>query len=130
MSKLNRTFFGVVIIFIIFLLLGGKRIFNPHSEIEKEYRYLTLFSEVVSLVKTSYVEAVDTQEKFPGAFSAMLGSLDPFSSYLDAEKTETYHSYQQGEFYGCGIYGAKRMVLNTIFILQMWMPGLPLKKQD
>ena len=109
MSKLNRTFFGVVIIFIIFLLLGGKRIFNPHSEIEKEYRYLTLFSEVVSLVKTSYVEAVDTQEKFPGAFSAMLGSLDPFSSYLDAEKTETYHSYQQGEFYGCGIYGAKRM---------------------
>jgi len=109
MSKLNRTFFGFVIIFILFLLLGGKRIFKPHSEIEKEYRYLSLFSEVVSLVKTSYVEAVDTQEKFPGAFSAMLSSLDPFSSYLDAEKTKTYRSYQKGEFYSCGIYGAKRM---------------------
>ncbi len=109
MSKLNRTFFGVVIIFIFFLLLGGKRIFKPHSEIEKEYRYLSLFSEVVSLVKTSYVEAVDTQDKFPGAFSAMLSSLDPFSSYLDAEKTETFRSYQRGKFYGCGIFGAKRM---------------------
>ena len=71
MSKLNRTFFGIVIIFILLLLLGGKRIFRAHSEIEKEYQYLSLFSEVVSLVKTKYVEAVDTRKKFPVGSTAL-----------------------------------------------------------
>jgi carboxyl-terminal processing protease len=109
MSKLNKTLFGVVILVVFFFLLGGKKIFKSQSETEKEYQYLSLFSEVVTKVKTKYVEAIDTKDKFPGAFSAMLSSLDPFSSYLDAEKTEIYRSYQQGQFYGCGIYGAKRM---------------------
>jgi carboxyl-terminal processing protease len=109
MSKLNKTLFSVVIIVVFFFLLGGKKIIKSQSETEKEYQYLSLFSEVVTKVKTQYVEAVDTEDKFPGAFSAMLSSLDPFSSYLDAEKTEIYRSYQQGQFYGCGIYGAKRM---------------------
>jgi len=109
MSKLYKTLIGVVSIFISFSLLGDKKNIKPQSETEKEYRYLSLFTEVVTKVKTKYVEAVETKDKFPGAFSAMLSSLDPFSSYLDAEKTEIYRSYQQGQFYGCGIYGAKRM---------------------
>jgi carboxyl-terminal processing protease len=113
MIKRYKTLFGVVIIFISFSsfssfsLLGDKKNTQPQSESEKEYRYLSLFSEVVTLVKTRYVEAVNTKDKFPGAFSAMLCSLDPYSSYLDAEKTEIYRSFQKGQFYGCGIYGAK-----------------------
>lgn len=103
-----------VLLFAFFLLLADKIIFQPHPEMGKEYRYLALFSEVVSQVKTNYVEDVDPAEKFPGAFSAMLGSLDPFSAYLDAIKTQTYGAYHSGRFYGCGIYGAK--VLNYFFI--------------
>jgi len=115
MIKTNRILFLVgVLLFAFFLLLADRIIFQSHPEVEKEYRYLALFSEVVSQVKTNYVEDVDPAEKFPGAFSAMLNSLDHFSAYLDPAKTQTYGAYQSGRFYGCGIYGAK--VLNYFFI--------------
>jgi carboxyl-terminal processing protease len=39
----------------------------------------------------------------------MLAALDPFSAYLDAQKTEIYKSLQAGRYCGGGIYGAKRM---------------------
>jgi carboxyl-terminal processing protease len=123
MKKTNRILFLVgIILFAFFLLLADRVIFQSHPEVEKEYRYLSLFSEVISQVKTNYVEEVNPTEKFPGAFSAMLSSLDPFSSYLDAAKTQTYQAYQSGRVYDCGIYGAK--VLNYFFITDV-TPGSP-----
>ena len=115
----------LVILYMCFSVDGGTKASNPHIETEKEYKYLALFSEVVSIVKTNYVEAIDASEKFPGAFSSMLGSLDPFSSYLDVSKTNTYHAYLDGKFNGCGIYGAK--VLNYFLITDV-TPGSPADK--
>ncbi|MCX6584078.1 MAG: S41 family peptidase [Candidatus Aminicenantes bacterium] len=123
MIKTNRILFLVgVLLFAFFLLLADRIIFQSHPELGKEYRYLSLFSEVAAQVKTNYVEDVDPSEKFPGAFSAMLGSLDPFSSYLDADKTQTYGAYRSGRCWGCGIYGAK--VLNYFYITDV-TPGSP-----
>lgn len=108
MIKKNRILFLMgILLFAFFLLLADKIIFKSDSQIEKEYRYLSIFSEVVAQVKTNYVEEIDPTEKFPGAFSAMLSSLDPFSSYLDAAKTNTYRAYQSGRYCDCGIYGSK-----------------------
>ncbi|MCP4221177.1 MAG: PDZ domain-containing protein [bacterium] len=107
MKKLNRTVFLVITIFVFFFLLGGRKLFLPYNEAKNEYRYFTLFSEIASLVKSKYVEKVEAVEKFPGAYSAMVNSIDPFSSYLDADKTEIFHAYQTGNVYNCGIYGAK-----------------------
>lgn len=109
MKKFNRTLIGVSVIFVFFFLWGGRKIFLPHKELKKEYQYIKLFSEVVFLVKNNYVEAVKAEEKFPGAFSGMLAALDPYSAYLDAEKTRIYQSLQAGHFYGGGVFGAKRM---------------------
>lgn len=108
-----------------FFVDGGTKVVNPHTETEKEYKYLSLFSEVVSIVKTNYVESIDAPDKFPGAFSSMLGSLDPFSSYLDTPKTKTYRAYLDGKFNGCGISGAK--VLNYFLITDV-TPGSPADK--
>lgn len=108
-----------------FFVDGGTKTANLHSETEKEYKYLSLFAEVVSIVKTNYVEVVAPSDKFPGAFSSMLGSLDPFSSYLDTPKTKTYRTYLDGKFNGCGIYGAK--VLNYFYITDV-TPGSPAEK--
>lgn len=114
MRIFNKLFFFLVLLYLFFFLEGSTKTLAQHSETEKEYKYLALFSEVVSLVKTNYVETVDAASKFPGSFSAMLSSLDPFSAYLDASKTETYRHYRQGTSYGCGIYGAK--VFNYFYI--------------
>ena len=123
MIKKNRILFLVgILFFAFFLLLADKIIFKPDSQIEKEYRYLSIFSEVVAQVKTNYVEEINPTEKFPGAFSAMLSSLDPFSAYLDVDKTKRYQAYQSGRYCDCGIYGAK--IQNYFFITDV-IPDSP-----
>lgn len=123
MIKRSKILFLVgVLLFAFFLVLADKIMFQSQPQMEKDYRYLSLFSEVVSQVKANYVEEVDPKEKFTGAFSAMLSSLDPFSSYLDAAKTQAYGAYQSGRFYDCGIFGSK--VLNYFFITDV-IPGSP-----
>ena len=122
---INRTLPGIILLFVVFFLLGGKKIFLPQQEYKKEYQYLSLFSEVVTLIKTNYVEAVKAHEKFPGAYSAMLGSLDPFSAYLIPEKTANYQAFHSGEYFGCGLYGAKRM---GYFYVTDVTPGSPAHK--
>jgi len=107
MKKLNKLAFFIVVLFIFFFIFAGKKIFRSFTENKKEYQYLSLFSEVTSLVKTDYVEKVKPGAKFPGAYSAMLGALDKFSAYLDTGKTGIYRLYRQGSAYECGIYGSK-----------------------
>jgi carboxyl-terminal processing protease len=122
MKKYKRPLIGVFVIFVFFFLWGGRKIFLPHKELKKEYQYIKLFSEVVFLVKNNYVEAVNAVDKFPGAFSGMLSALDPFSAYLDPQKTEIYQSLQAGKYYGSGINGAKRM---GYFYISDVEPGSP-----
>ncbi|HLP46729.1 MAG TPA: PDZ domain-containing protein, partial [Candidatus Kapabacteria bacterium] len=113
---------AVILVFSFVLILANRIIFKADSQVEKEYRYLSLFSEVVAQVKTNYVEEVDPAEKFPGAFSAMLSSLDPFSSYLDIAKTKTYYAYRSGRYCDCGIFGTKTH--NYFFITDV-IPNSP-----
>ncbi|MGD2087428.1 MAG: S41 family peptidase [Candidatus Aminicenantes bacterium] len=108
MKKLNRIAFFSLIALVLFFIFVGKKIFQPLPEAKREFDYLSLISEVVSLVKTDYVEEIQPGEKFPGAFSRMLRTLDQSCTYLDAPKTKIYQLYQQGKTYHCGIYGAKR----------------------
>lgn len=113
---------AAILIFSFVLILANRIIFKADSQVEKEYRYLSLFSEVVAQVKTNYVEEVDPAEKFPGAFSGMLSSLDPFSSYLDIAKTKTYYAYRSGRYCDCGIFGTKTH--NYFFITDV-IPNSP-----
>lgn len=126
MKKLNKTILLVgILVYGLFSFLAGQKKLQSHPETEKEYLYLSLFSEVISLVKTNYVEDVAPPEKFPGAFSAMLSSLDPFSAYLDAAKTGTYRAYLKGQFHCGGIFGAK--VRNYFHVTDI-LPGSPAEK--
>jgi carboxyl-terminal processing protease len=122
MKKLNKIALFTVIVLVLLFIFGGKKNFQPHPETKKEFDYLSLISEVVGLVKTDYVEAIQPGEKFPGAFSRMLSSLDQSSTYLDAPKTKIYRLYQQGKTYNCGIYGAKH---SNYFYISDIVPGSP-----
>jgi carboxyl-terminal processing protease len=124
-SKMNRILFFLVLIFVTFFLLWGKKIFQSNPETKKEYQYLSLFSEIVTLVKTEYVEAVDPTDKFPGAFSALMASLDPLSAYLNKDRTEIFKAYMTGQYYSIGIHGAK--VANYLYITDI-NPGSSAEK--
>ena len=49
------------------------------------YEQLKIFSEILSLVESNYVEDVDPKSLIEGAIRGMVKTLDPHSSYLNAE---------------------------------------------
>jgi carboxyl-terminal processing protease len=67
------------------------------------YRQLDLFGEVFERVRAEYVEDVTDQELVEAAIDGMLTSLDPHSSYLNAETFEDMQVQTRGSFGGLGI---------------------------
>jgi len=72
------------------------------------YDDLSLFTNVLDLVRKSYVEPVDEHKLIQGAVRGMLAELDPHSSYLDPEAHKEMQIDTKGEFYGLGIEISKR----------------------
>jgi carboxyl-terminal processing protease len=66
-------------------------------------RQLDLFTDVVALIQTDYVDEVPVQKLFAGALTGMLRSLDPYSQYLDADAYNELKVDTQGEFGGLGL---------------------------
>ena len=65
--------------------------------------YLRMFREVVTIVKTSYVEQVDDKKLLTGAINGMLAALDPHSSYLPKTDYTEMKVHMAGAFGGVGI---------------------------
>jgi carboxyl-terminal processing protease len=67
------------------------------------YRQLNLFSDVFARIRSNYVEEVEDKEMIEAAINGMLTSLDPHSSFLNAERFEDMQVQTKGEFGGLGI---------------------------
>src|SRR5574342_479571 len=72
------------------------------------YEDLSLFTNVLNLVRRNYVEPVDESDLIKGAVRGMLQELDPHSSFLDAEAYKEMQVDTRGEFHGLGIEITKR----------------------
>ncbi|WP_135080127.1 S41 family peptidase [Terasakiella sp. SH-1] len=69
----------------------------------KTYQLLNLFSEVFEKVRTDYVEEKTDQEIIEAAIQGMLSSLDPHSSFLNADHFKDMQVQTKGQFGGLGI---------------------------
>lgn len=82
---------------------------NSYAAAEKKkpepntYELLNLFGEVMERAKASYVEEVSDQKLIEAAINGMLTSLDPHSSYLDADSFAYMNEQTKGKFGGLGI---------------------------
>lgn len=75
----------------------------PKAEKTDTYEMLNLFGEVMERAKNSYVEEVDDKKLIESAINGMLVSLDPHSSYLDAQSFKYMNEQTKGKFGGLGI---------------------------
>jgi len=57
------------------------------------YRPLGLFTEVLGLVRSNYVEPVELKPLLAGAFAGMTEALDPFSEYVPPEKMAAFAAW-------------------------------------
>ena len=68
-----------------------------------DYESIEMFTDVLSIVKKSYVEEVDTKKLIYGAINGMLSSLDPHSSFMPPETYKEMKIETKGAFGGLGI---------------------------
>ena len=82
--------------------------FNPNvnsalAASSDTYRHLNLFGDVFERIRSDYVEEVKDADMIEAAIQGMLTSLDPHSSFLNAEDFKNMQVQTRGEFGGLGI---------------------------
>ncbi|MDR1207046.1 MAG: S41 family peptidase [Rickettsiales bacterium] len=74
-----------------------------HLTDEQIYEHLKKFALVFEAARENYVEEVDEKKLLEAAMNGMLASMDPHSSYLNAEEMKDFTDKSHGEFGGLGI---------------------------
>src|SRR5271154_4051442 len=69
---------------VVMLLLGAMR--GRSASPEDTYRHLAVYTEVLSRIKSDYVEEPDMKSVTLGAVNGLLESIDPYASYLNADQ--------------------------------------------
>ncbi|HZI94963.1 MAG TPA: S41 family peptidase [Patescibacteria group bacterium] len=105
-SRLKGLALGITIGCAAVFLTGT--MVTRNLAVEGTYTYLKLFNEVLSLVRSSYVDEVNTDSLMKGAYEGMLAELDPFSEYLTAQEYAEYS--QEAADASKGAHGARRLV--------------------
>ncbi|HLH00121.1 MAG TPA: S41 family peptidase [Bryobacteraceae bacterium] len=69
---------------VFVLLFGAMR--GKSASPEDTYRHLAVYTEVLSRIKSDYVEDPDMKSVTLGAVNGLLESIDPYASYLNADQ--------------------------------------------
>ena len=84
------------------------------AKTQDTYKHLEIFSNVLSIVKKSYVEEIDTEEIIEGAIKGLLTTLDPHSSFMKPDDFKELQVETKGSFSGIGIEIAIRDGILTV----------------
>jgi carboxyl-terminal processing protease len=104
----RRLTYTLVIALLVLNLAVGARIYLTSAyaaEKDSVYPNLELFSYVMEKVRKEYVDGQELtyQDLVYGALKGMVGTLDPHSEFLDADRYKELQSDTQGTFGGLGI---------------------------
>jgi carboxyl-terminal processing protease len=111
---------GILVFWLLLVLMAAGGIFvgrmsvgivNAEGEV---YPELKLFTEVMALVKTNYVEDVSAKDLIYGAMKGMMDSLDPHSGFMSPDQYKEMKVDTKGEFGGLGIQIGKKQGILTV----------------
>ena len=90
---------------LLFTIVGGIDAVRAANTTDGAYRQLQVYSEVLSRVRSEYVEDPNLPLVTDGALHGLLESLDPNSSFLTSNEYKDLQSAQrlgQGRHWRCG----------------------------
>jgi carboxyl-terminal processing protease len=90
------------LLLILTLSLGGG-VASKGNDTAATYENLRLFTEVLSIVQSQYVDEVPPKDLIYNAIKGTLRGLDPHSSFLDPEMYKEMQVETSGSFGGLGI---------------------------
>ena len=99
MAALGGTLAGA----LITTQFAGPLIAETAGKSSSIYEQLDLFGDVFERIRSQYVEEPDNQKLMEAAINGMLTSLDPHSSYMNAQDFADMQVQTKGEFGGLGI---------------------------
>ncbi len=100
-KKIVLGFVVIAVARVAFIGVSTQRRCDAQSG--KEYEYIGLFTDVMTIVKKSYVEEVDSKKLIYGAINGMLSALDPHSSFMSPDTFKEMKVETKGAFGGLGI---------------------------
>lgn len=96
-----------VVLLVLAVISSGSAIVwlqSPQpAQAQAAYAELQLFTDVLSIVRRSYVEEVPIKDLVYGAIDGMLASLDPHSGFMPPDVYKEMKIDTRGEFGGLGI---------------------------
>ncbi|MBO4556778.1 MAG: S41 family peptidase [Elusimicrobiales bacterium] len=117
MIKLRKLAFAT----IMALLIGA--IFPYiNNAMDKTYEGLKILIDVMTLIRSNYVEEVEPKKLIYGAAKGMTSALDDYSVFMEPEEYERIKSDTDGEFGGLGI---RVEIRDEWLTVATPMPGTP-----
>jgi carboxyl-terminal processing protease len=102
MRNVKKVALAAALLFVLTLSLGGG-VASKSQDSSATYENLRLFTEVLSIVQSQYVDEVPPKEVIYNAIKGTLRGLDPHSSFLDPEMYREMQVETSGSFGGLGI---------------------------
>ena len=113
-------------VLVVLLLLGAAA--GQSASPDDAYRHLSVYTEVLSRIKSEYVEEPDIKKVTLGATNGLLEAIDPFASYLSSEQYKQYLKAQDSKRPGVGMTLSRRFgyvgVVNVVPGSAAWKAGL------
>ncbi len=123
-----KKFFSASVAVIILLTCVSLAISFDRKKKDELYRQVELFSDVLAIVDSDYVDEVKPKEVIYGALKGMLSSLDPHSQFMDPDTYNELKADTEGKFGGLGIEISIKDGLLTISTpledTRVWKAGL------
>ena len=105
-GKMIKAGFTQLMVVMILVGLTAQTLYAEESIEEPKpdtYNKLKVFSEILSLVESDYVESVESDTIINGAIRGMVKALDPHTSYLPPASYKEMQVETTGKFGGLGI---------------------------
>ena len=91
---------------VFVLLFGATR--GKSASPEDTYKHLAVYTEVLSRIKSDYVEEPDMKSVTLGAVNGLLESIDPYASYLNADQYKQWLKSKDQHKAGVGLVLSKK----------------------
>lgn len=122
-KKIKAVVLGVSVLLVLFAVIGGLNVRAASND--GAYRQLGVYSEVLSRIRSEYVEEPNIPQVTDGALHGLLESLDPNSSYLTPDEYKQYKDHKTSAKGNIGVSMSKRFGYAAVVSV---LPGSPADK--
>src|SRR5688572_25203902 len=122
----SRLLFLLISGILVLTILSGTLLGAPTREDEGDdslYKYLSVFTEVLRLVRQAYVDETDLDLLMNGALDGTPDALDPFSMYVPEENVSDFMAAQKLGVTRSGLRVAKERGVAYVIAVQEKAPA-------